>query len=47
MILSNPYLPTEILDRIVDTYRQRGMKPFVQFGFMPEALSSAPAGTPR
>ena len=26
--------------------RTRGMKPFVQLGFMPEALSSAPAGMP-
>jgi xylan 1,4-beta-xylosidase len=35
-----------ILDRIVDTYVARKMKPFVQLGFMPEALSSAPSGTP-
>ena len=35
-----------IVDRIVDTYIERKMKPFVQLGFMPEALSSAPAGTP-
>ena len=35
-----------ILDRIVDTYIARKMKPFVQLGFMPEALSSAPAGIP-
>ena len=35
-----------ILDRIVDTYRSRGLKPLVQLGFMPEALSSAPPGTP-
>src|SRR5678815_103715 len=35
-----------ILDRIVDTYIARKMKPFVQLGFMPEALSSAPSGTP-
>ena len=34
------------LDRIVDTYMARKMKPFVQLGFMPAALSSAPAGTP-
>jgi xylan 1,4-beta-xylosidase len=34
------------LDRIVDAYRARGMKPFVQLGFMPEALSSAPADVP-
>ncbi|HTV00282.1 MAG TPA: hypothetical protein VMF13_07095 [Luteitalea sp.] len=41
-----PVYDWTLLDRIVDTYRQRGMKPFVQFGFMPEALSSAPPGTP-
>ena len=35
-----------ILDRIVDTYIARKMKPFVQLGFMPEALSSAPPGIP-
>ena len=31
---------------IVDTYMARRMKPFVQLGFMPEALSSAPPGLP-
>ena len=41
-----PIYDWTILDRIVDSYRARGMKPFVQLGFMPEALSSAPAGTP-
>ena len=35
-----------ILDRIVDTYIARKMKPFVQLGFMPEALSSAPTSIP-
>lgn len=34
------------LDRIVDAYRDRGIKPFVQLGFMPEALSSAPPAIP-
>jgi xylan 1,4-beta-xylosidase len=42
----HPVYDWTILDRIVDAYRTRGMKPFVQFGFMPEALSSAPAGRP-
>ena len=42
----NPVYDWTILDRIVDAYRTRGMKPFVQLGFMPEALSSAPAGMP-
>jgi xylan 1,4-beta-xylosidase len=31
-----------ILDRIFDTYIERGMKPLVEIGFMPEALSSKP-----
>jgi len=35
-----------ILDRIVDTYIARKMKPFVQLGFMPEPLSSAPTSIP-
>jgi xylan 1,4-beta-xylosidase len=32
-----------IVDRILDAYVQRKMKPFVEIGFMPEALSSHPA----
>ena len=31
-----------IVDRIIDTYLERGMKPLVEIGFMPEALSSKP-----
>ncbi len=31
-----------ILDRIFDTYRERGVRPYVQIGFMPEALSTRP-----
>ncbi|MGH9657130.1 MAG: GH39 family glycosyl hydrolase, partial [Bryobacteraceae bacterium] len=31
-----------IVDRIFDTYRERRMKPLVEIGFMPEALSSKP-----
>ena len=31
-----------IVDRILDTYIERKMKPFVEIGFMPEALSSNP-----
>ncbi len=31
-----------IVDRIFDTYVQRGMKPMVEVGFMPEALSVKP-----
>jgi xylan 1,4-beta-xylosidase len=31
-----------IVDRILDSYVQRGMKPLVEIGFMPEALSTKP-----
>ena len=31
-----------IVDRIIDTYVQRKMKPLVEIGFMPEALSTKP-----
>jgi xylan 1,4-beta-xylosidase len=31
-----------ILDRIFDTYRDRGLKPYAQIGFMPQALSIKP-----
>jgi xylan 1,4-beta-xylosidase len=31
-----------IVDRIIDTYLERGMKPLVEIGFMPEALSTQP-----
>jgi xylan 1,4-beta-xylosidase len=41
-----PIYDWTILDRIVDTYRARGIKPMVQLGFMPEALSAAPPGMP-
>jgi xylan 1,4-beta-xylosidase len=34
------------VDRIIDTYRAQGIRPYLQIGFMPEALSSAPPGTP-
>jgi xylan 1,4-beta-xylosidase len=37
-----PVYDWTIVDRIFDTYLQRGMKPIAQLGFMPEALSSHP-----
>jgi xylan 1,4-beta-xylosidase len=37
-----PIYNWEILDRIFDTLRERGLKPFVEMGFMPEALSTRP-----
>ena len=35
-----------IIDRIIDTYRARGIHPYLEIGFMPQAMSSAPAGVP-
>lgn len=32
-----------VVDRIIDTYLARAIRPYLQIGFMPEALSSAPA----
>ncbi|WP_242185901.1 beta-xylosidase [Sphingomonas sp. CARO-RG-8B-R24-01] len=31
-----------VVDRIFDTYRARGVKPYVELGFMPQALSTKP-----
>jgi xylan 1,4-beta-xylosidase len=42
----NPIYDWKIVDQIVDSYMERKMKPFVQLGFMPEAMSSAPASVP-
>lgn len=38
----NPVYDWEVIDRIFDTYVDRGMKPLAQIGFMPKALSSHP-----
>lgn len=38
----NPVYDWTIVDKIFDTYIERGMKPIAQIGFMPEALSSKP-----
>lgn len=35
-----------ITDMIIDSYLERGVRPYLQIGFMPKALSSAPEGTP-
>lgn len=35
-----------VVDRIIDTYLASGVRPYLQIGFMPEAMSTAPAGTP-
>ncbi len=36
-----------IVDRIFDTYLERGLKPYAQIGFMPEALSIHPQDYPH
>jgi xylan 1,4-beta-xylosidase len=38
----NPVYDWTLIDRIFDTYIERGMKPLVEIGFMPEALSVKP-----
>ena len=38
----NPVYHWTILDRIFDTYRACGVRPYVEIGFMPEALSIKP-----
>ncbi|UDF03127.1 beta-xylosidase [Asticcacaulis sp. AND118] len=35
-----------ITDMIIDSYLDRGVRPYLQIGFMPQALSSAPEGMP-
>lgn len=37
-----PMYDWKIVDKIFDTYIERGMKPIAQIGFMPQALSSKP-----
>jgi xylan 1,4-beta-xylosidase len=37
-----PVYDWTVLDRIFDTYRERGVKPYAQIGFMPQALSVKP-----
>ncbi|MES2438258.1 MAG: beta-xylosidase [Verrucomicrobiota bacterium] len=38
----NPVYDWKIVDRIFDSYLERGVRPYVQIGFMPEALSVKP-----
>ncbi len=38
----NPKYDWTIVDRIFDAYVERGMRPLVEIGFMPEALSTKP-----
>ena len=37
-----PVYDWKILDTIFDTYLTNGVRPYVQIGFMPEALSTQP-----
>jgi len=41
-----PVYDFRIVDKIIDTYRARGIHPYLEIGFMPQAMSSAPEGTP-
>lgn len=41
-----PVYDFTIVDHIIDTYLARGIHPYLEIGFMPEAMSSAPAGIP-
>jgi len=43
----NPVYDWTINDKIFDTYLARGIKPYVQLGFMPEALSTHPQNYPH
>ena len=42
-----PVYDWTINDRIFDTYLERGLKPYVQLGFMPEALTIHPRNYPH
>jgi xylan 1,4-beta-xylosidase len=43
----NPVYDWTINDRIFDTYLQHGIKPYVEIGFMPEALTTHPENYPH
>lgn len=38
----NPVYDWKIVDRIFDTFKEKGVKPLVEIGFMPKALSTQP-----
>jgi xylan 1,4-beta-xylosidase len=40
--LGRPVYDWTVVDRIFDTYRERGVRPYVEIGFMPRALSRKP-----
>jgi xylan 1,4-beta-xylosidase len=39
-----PVYDFTIIDHIIDTYLARGIHPYLEIGFMPDAMSSAPSG---
>jgi len=41
-----PVYDFSIVDRIIDTYLMHGIHPYLEIGFMPAAMTSAPAGVP-
>jgi xylan 1,4-beta-xylosidase len=41
-----PVYDFHIVDRIIDTYIARGIHPYLEIGFMPEAMTAAPDGVP-
>jgi xylan 1,4-beta-xylosidase len=41
-----PVYDFTIVDHIIDTWRARGIHPYLEIGFMPEALTSAPPDVP-
>jgi xylan 1,4-beta-xylosidase len=43
----SPVYDWTINDKIFDTYLERGIKPYVQIGFMPEALTTHPQNYPH
>lgn len=43
----NPVYDWTINDKIFDTYLERGVKPYVEIGFMPEALTTHPQDYPH
>jgi xylan 1,4-beta-xylosidase len=42
----NPIYNWALVDNIIDSYLKNGVRPYLQIGFMPEAMSSAKPGTP-
>jgi xylan 1,4-beta-xylosidase len=44
--VGNPVYDWHVIDGIFDAYLSNGVRPYVQLGFMPQALSSAPASMP-